>query len=285
MFRIFAVINRMFLSFRLKLALAASLLLAATLFHFLTRTLHSIWLTLPASPTPLIDPLHHLIDPLTLYLADHPSLKSLMTGIDGVLMDLSIFTTGAVFLLIARTRTAIITLVFFFIIRTLALQIVTFQNPDHYIFESPGVPSLFVYYGKVNDLYFSGHAGTTLILFLDMAAHGVRPAKYLFLAFFLYTVGILLVEQIHFLNDVIIGLVVGAFASRVMVKNEGEITLKFLEGFTMVAEFIGKLFGSQKRQEERIKKDVEEIAMKDFRWYVDTEHEGSGSPVESHHGI
>ena len=200
----------------------------ATLIGGLQLISHSVQgLVNKARPTDacIYDQVLDSILPVTRFLRYSPRFKQIVTGIDGVLIDFSIVFTGALMILIANTASAIPSLVLFFGIRSIALNIVTFPNSDEYIFESPGIPSYFVDYDKVNDLYFSGHTGTIFILLIDAVVHRQKIRSIFFSMFLSYTIFILIAQQIHYLNDIIIGMTTGALAWMIIYKNRYSLIL------------------------------------------------------------
>jgi len=50
-------------------------------------------------------------------------------------------------------------------IRGICLNLCKWPVPSNFIFKDPGFPSIFVSYEKANDLYFSGHTGSTATIF------------------------------------------------------------------------------------------------------------------------
>lgn len=207
-----------------------------------------------------------LVLPVTRFFRYSPEIKHIVTGIDGVLIDLSIIVTGAIMILRAHTASAIPSLVFFFGIRSIALNIVTFPNSEEYIFESPGIPSYFVYYGKVNDLYFSGHSGTIFILLLDALTHRQKKRSIFFSIFLIYTLFILITEQIHFLNDIIIGLVTGSFAFLTVYWYRYSITLMSLRLQCKLSNLASRLIASPIRLKGVVnsEEDFEKIRVHEF---------------------
>ena len=47
------------------------------------------------------------------------------------------------------------------------------QKPDGYLWEYPGIPSLFVLYYQTNDFFYSGHVGSCILVGLEAHAKGI----------------------------------------------------------------------------------------------------------------
>lgn len=205
-----------------------------------------------AQPTPqcVFDPLLTLLTPATRLLDSAPPFKALVTALNSLLIDLSIVVTG-MYMIFTGEISSMMSILIFFILRAISLNVVSFPNPEEYIFEDPGIPTYFVFYGKVNDLYFSGHAGSIFALLVDGIFNG-RPLKIRFFSFFLcFTLSILLIEQIHWGNDIIIGMTAGALSAVFANKFKFSIVFSILEGFAAICEKIEGWLPKKKTIEEK----------------------------------
>lgn len=227
-----------------RLAVLVGVLLTLTSFKVFTELYISYQRSTIQTNVCIYDRILEVVLPVTRFFRYSPEIKHIFTAIDGVLIDISIIFTGAVMILKAHTASAIPSLVFFFGIRSIALNIVSFPNSEEYIFESPGIPSYFVFYGKVNDLYFSGHTGTILILLLDSFAHKQKIRSIFFSIFLIYTLFILITEHIHYLNDIIIGIIAGALVFLTVYRHRYYITLKSLNFQCKISEVVNRLISS-----------------------------------------
>jgi hypothetical protein len=189
----------------------------------------------------IYDPIHRMILPAAYYLRDANLLTRFITAIDAFIIDLSICSLGLFYVITGRTSTFLPTVVAFYLIRTIAINIVTFPLPKFYFFENPGFPSYFVDYDRVNDLYFSGHAGCLMIYIMDCLQNNRKKLLLVFVPFFIYTVLILLVEGIHYTNDIIIGVMCAIAINRLNYLYRLQVNLALFKTIGLVLSPIGKL--------------------------------------------
>lgn len=134
----------------------------------------------------------------------------------------------------------ILTSLFFYAIRGLAVGLVTFPLPHPYLFIEPPFPSLLVSYKVFNDMYFSGHTGL-MTIFMD----GTRLAKWkkfhiVCILSLLMTVFMLAVTGGHFTNDLIIGFVVAKTLTHFCDLHRNQLVLGVLTGYCVSLAFIRK---------------------------------------------
>ena len=251
---------------RKRLAVLVGVLLTLTSFKIFTELYISYQKSTLQKNVCIYDRTLEIVLPVTRLFRYSPEIKHIFTAIDGVLIDFSIIFTGAVMILKAHTASAIPSLVFFFGVRSIALNIVSFPNSDEYIFESPGIPSYFVFYGKVNDLYFSGHTGTILILLLDSFAHKQKLRSIFFSIFLIYTLFILITEHIHYLNDIIIGIITGTFVFLSVYRHRYYIILMSLNLQCRISDLVNRLISSPIRLKgvQSSDEDFEKIKVHEF---------------------
>ena len=218
----------------------------------------------------IYDPIHKLIKPGSDFLSSSKILTRVLTALDAFVIDFSICSLGLYYIITGRTSTFLPSIVMFYLIRTIALNIVTFPIPTVYFFEYPGFPSYFVDYDRVNDLYFSGHAGCLMIYIMDCLQNRRRKLLFAFVPFFIYTVIILLIEGIHYTNDIIIGVVFAMTVSRLNYIHRLRINLFLFQAIGVVfspwerllEEFRNKISVFQNKHQSRkkeIEKDMETL--------------------------
>jgi hypothetical protein len=216
------------------------------------------------------DPVHKLIEPAANYMRNSTLLTKVLTALDAFIIDISICSLGLFYVITGRTSTFLPTIVAFYLVRTIALNIVTFPIPDFYFFEYPGFPSYFVDYDRVNDLYFSGHSGCLAIYIMDCLQNKRKKLLYIFVPFFIYTVAILLVEGIHYTNDIIIGVLCAITLSRLNFKYRLQINLFLFQAIGIVCSPWGKIYEELQNKitvfhlKNKKEKDVLEIGGKDL---------------------
>lgn len=96
----------------------------------------------------------------------------------------------------------------FYGIRSICLNLANWPVPKNFIFTSPGIPSIFISYERANDLYFSGHTGALTIFFFMHFYRKLRKRTYFFFGILIYTVFFLLLNGVHYTNDILIGFIV-----------------------------------------------------------------------------
>ena len=196
----------------------------------------------------IYDPVHHLVLPVAERVKKSAPLTKFMTGLDAFIIDFSICSLGLYFIITGRTSTFLASVVAFYLTRTIALNIVTFPIPGFYFFENPGFPSYFVDYDRVNDLYFSGHSGCLMIYIIDSIQNKHFKLLYVFVPFFVYTVFILLIEGIHYTNDIIIGVMTAVLLQRVIYLNRLKINLFLFSLLGLVLTPCGRLVEELQRK-------------------------------------
>ena len=187
-------------------------------FYYVGLNLTRTALTKMGTSACLYDPVLTFLTPASNYLASHDLLKNIITAIDGIFIDFSIGSLGLIYMVTAKSISFLPTVILFYGVRAIANNLVIFPVPSNYIFADPGVPSYFVDYRRLNDLYFSGHTGLFTIYLLDCFQNKRAVFNFVFAPFCFYTVFILLVEGIHYGNDIIIGFVCAAFLSRIVYR-------------------------------------------------------------------
>ena len=193
-------------------------LLLTGFFYYVSFNLTRKALTKMGTKGCVYDPVLEFLSPASNYLADHVLFKDILTALDGVFIDFSIGSLGLIYMISAKSISFLPTVMLFYGIRAIATNIVIFPVPPNYIFNDPGVPSYFVDYRRLNDLYFSGHTGLFVIYVLDCFQNKRAAYNFVFAPFLFYTVFLLLLEGIHYGNDIVIGFVCAAFLSRIVYR-------------------------------------------------------------------
>lgn len=207
-------------------------------FIFAGNVLNVSQLSLLNPQTCLYDPVLTSLLPITNFLREHPLLKNIISAIDGVFIDFSMCSIGLIYVITAKSITFLPTIILFYLVRAVSNNMVIFPIPQSYIFEYPGVPSYFVDYRKLNDLYFSGHTGCFVIYILDCFQNKRAWANFVFVPFGVFTVFILLVEGIHYANDIVIGFACATFLSRAVYRYRYEWNLMFFKSVVFVLKLV-----------------------------------------------
>lgn len=190
----------------------------------------------------LHDPILSYLQPASAYLAKNKLMKDILTAIDGIFIDLSLVIMGLIYLVTAKSISFLPTVILFYLIRAIANNIAIFPVPEIYIFEFPGVPSYFVDYRRLNDLYYSGHTGMFVIYIIDCFQNKRGKWNLLFVPACLYTVFILLVEGIHFGNDIIYGFASAALLARIIYRYRYSWNILFFKSVALLIRVIQKFY-------------------------------------------
>lgn len=186
----------------------------------------------------LHDPILSYLQPASAYLEKNKLMKDILTAIDGVLIDLSLVVMGLIYMVTSRSISFLPTVIIFYLVRAIANNIVVFPVPDIYIFEYPGVPSYFVDYRRLNDLYYSGHTGMFVVYIVDCFQNKRGWWNFVLVPACLYTVFILLVEGIHYGNDIIFGFASAAFLSRIIYRYRYDWNIIFFKAVVLLIRAI-----------------------------------------------
>lgn len=107
----------------------------------------------------------------------------------------------------------------FFLTRGLVfLNIAKFPYPDNIVWRSPGFFSFTVPYDHTRDFFYSGHTGTLTAIFLELVMlrmWGVAVMAFLCL---LFMMNMLLITQVHYVCDIVGGLVFATWFHRSAIR-------------------------------------------------------------------
>lgn len=188
-----------------------------------------LWQERPSGSASCIwDPLHQLLLPISTQLESQDFARKFLLALDSLVIDCVIFFLGLTWAFTGRTKGFIPSLLAFYIVRALILNVSKWPLPKVYLFGDPGLPSMFVDYDRTNDLYFSGHCGGITVMLTDSFLHK-RNILVVILGFLLgYTFFILALEGGHYTNDMIIGTIVGFTICRLYFDIKEPAALFFL---------------------------------------------------------
>ncbi|MBU6446515.1 MAG: hypothetical protein KGQ49_03865, partial [Verrucomicrobia bacterium] len=147
------------------------------------------------------DHLQMFLEPINDFLRAHPHGGDAMLIIMSGLLDL-LFLLLLVDTIITRNIRPFLTLALFFTLRQTMQLIVALPLPPHVIWHYPGFPSLTQNYNIANDLYFSGHAGISLIGALELSSFGIRWLTVFGFSVFCFECFMVIAMQIHYTMDV-----------------------------------------------------------------------------------
>ena len=146
----------------------------------------------------------------------------------------------------------------FYLIRSICLNLANWPVPKNFIFTSPGFFSIFISYERANDLYFSGHTGALTIFLFSHWYRGLKKRSWMFLGFLIYTVSFLLVNGVHYLNDILIGFIVGFNIITLMSDYRQDIHIYLLK-------LLGRIIECFRSSETKMREMKESSSLQYFR--------------------
>lgn len=149
----------------------------------------------------ITDLIQNLFLPFNQYLHTHEWVRHAILILMNFLLD-CMFVFMFVDTIITRNIRPFLTYALFFTLRQTMQLFVSLPLPSGIIWEYPGFPSLLQNYHVSNDLYFSGHAGISLIAALEMSSFGKRWLTCLGFAIFAAEALLVIAMQIHYTMDV-----------------------------------------------------------------------------------
>lgn len=147
------------------------------------------------------DVLQNFFLPLNQFLRDHVYVGNAALITINLLLDMMFFFM-LVDTIMTRNIRPFLTYALFFTLRQTMQLIVALPLPPHVIWNYPGFPSLTQNYNIVNDLYFSGHAGISLIAALEITSFRKKWLTILGFAIFGFVSTMVIAMQIHYTMDV-----------------------------------------------------------------------------------
>ena len=89
------------------------------------------------------------------------------------------------------------------------------------MWDSPGFPSIAVPYDKTRDFFYSGHTSVLSIVFFELRTVRLYKISYICLFCLVYTIILLSTSQVHYVIDIVGGLIFSNYLY--------EITVSFLQ--------------------------------------------------------
>ena len=157
----------------------------------------------------------------------------------------------AIWAFFGRSRSFVPSLILFYIVRGIAVNVGRWPLPTHCAYLYPEFPSLTIQYRKTNDLYFSGHTGICLLMLSDSALNGKKTQQIFSFFLFFATVSMLLVLQWHYVNDVIIAMAMALLSSKLCFKYQFEVTLVSLDQLVAFLDCLRRFFAPKKFEEKK----------------------------------
>lgn len=111
---------------------------------------------------------------------------------------------------------------------------IKFPFPENIVWRNPGFFSFTVPYDHTRDFFYSGHTGTSFIIFLEMVILEIWPLAVLSGLSCLFMINMLLITQVHWMADIVGGLIFSVWcyrtATRIVFYMDYLISLPFTAG-------------------------------------------------------
>jgi len=143
------------------------------------------------------------------------------------LVDTVFLITMGYWVMYGRNARLPLSLAVFYITRALIQKIWFSPFPSGYYWESPGIPSLVVPYGRGSDFFFSGHSGFLIICASEWHKLKIPKIRNYVIGVAIYTILILLVYRIHYSIDIFTGVIFAewTFNKIDLIKDEFNVQL------------------------------------------------------------
>jgi hypothetical protein len=149
---------------------------------------------------------------VTNYISQNLNLRDFLLISGSNLLDIFFLSFLIAFVKMGTSWRAITNFILFFGIRNLCVQsLILLEYYDTYLFQDPGFPSIVVPFQRAPDFFYSGHAGSAMILALQFEILGYVHLKYfgIFLSF--YEGFVMMVTRTHYSIDVIFGMLMAHY--------------------------------------------------------------------------
>jgi len=131
--------------------------------------------------------------------------RSVFQALCSFFVDLTFIITFGYWVLRGTSGRLPLTMAIFYVTRALVQKVWFSPFPNGFYWESPGVPSLVVPYGRGSDFFFSGHSGFMIICAREWGKHGKTKIRNFVALAGAYTMLILVIYRIHYSIDVFTG--------------------------------------------------------------------------------
>jgi len=124
-----------------------------------------------------------------------------------LLIDIIFIITFGYWVLHGKSGRLPISLGIFYITRALVQKVWFSPFPQGFYWDSPGIPSLVVPYGRGSDFFFSGHSGFLIICASEWHKLKMPKIRNFVIGTAIYTILILLIYRIHYSIDIFTGVI------------------------------------------------------------------------------
>jgi hypothetical protein len=199
----------------------------------------------------IYDPIHDLVEPLNADLKNNSLYKMFLTAIDGLLIECGFFAVFISFVLTTHSISVFPSLIIFYIVRGISMSTVKWPEPKIFIFENPGIPNYFIMYDRSNDLYFSGHTGGVWILLFDSILNKHKAFVIYFFPVFFLTLYMLVVEGVHYVNDILIGFAAAYSIVRIYYHYRFSVADYFIDLYVKLFKLLNQITKKMKAKKQK----------------------------------
>jgi hypothetical protein len=203
--------------------------------------------TIPDNSPPCVnDKVLQWLQPSNTFIHSHPYVRATLQIVCSLMMDTMFLTTFILWVLHGSGSRLIFTTFLFYAVRGIIQFIWQSPYTNGYWWEEPGFPSLVVPYGRGSDFFFSGHVGFSVICICENKLNNRNNLVCVFGGFAIYTALILMIYQVHYSIDIIIGAIVAHWLFQ-NINNNIDIIDDALEGLAcMFNAYVSKYILTQR---------------------------------------
>ena len=165
---------------------------------------------------------------VTKYISQNLNWRDFLLISGSNLLDIFSISFLIAFVKKGTSWNAIANFILFFGIRNLVVQsLILLEYYDTYLFNDPGFPSIVVPFQRAPDFFYSGHAGSAMILGLQFADLGYGHLKYVGIFLSAYEGFVMMVTRTHYSIDVVFGMLMAHY-TYFLSKPVGRLLDKYL---------------------------------------------------------
>lgn len=149
---------------------------------------------------------------ITRYISQNLYLRDFLLISGSNLLDIFFMCYLITFIRHGKSWRSMINFILFFGIRNLIVQsLILLEYYDTYLFQDPGFPSIVVPFQRAPDFFYSGHAGSAMILGLQFSSLGYSQLKYVGIFLSAYEGFVMMVTRTHYSIDVVFGMLMAHY--------------------------------------------------------------------------
>jgi hypothetical protein len=149
---------------------------------------------------------------LTNYISQNLYLRDFLLISGSNILDIFFISFLIAFVKMGRSWRAIVNFILFYGIRNICVQsLILLEYYDTYLFQDPGFPSIVVPFQRAPDFFYSGHAGSAMILALQFEILGYSHLKYVGIFLSFYEGFVMMVTRTHYSIDVLFGMLMAHY--------------------------------------------------------------------------